>query len=164
MERTSAVRRLLAVLLGAACVVAPSALADTAPGGASGTVPATLTVTLGSPPALGPFVAGVANDYYASTTATVTSSAGNAALIIQDTSPYYTNHLVNGAYALPQELQVRNNFGAFQTMPAGLRFWGAPTSSESVPIDFKQPIGANDALRTGSYAKSLTLTLSTTAP
>ncbi len=31
-------------------------------------------------------------------------------------------------------------------------------------IDFKQPIGATDALRTGQYAKTLTLTLSTTTP
>ena len=31
-------------------------------------------------------------------------------------------------------------------------------------IDFKQTIGANDALRTGSYAKTLTFTLSTTNP
>jgi hypothetical protein len=71
---------------------------------------------------------------------------------------------VNGSYALPQELQVRNNTGVFQTMPAGIRFWGAPTSNEVVPIDFKQSIGANDPLRTGTYSKTLTFTLSTTQP
>jgi hypothetical protein len=83
---------------------------------------------------------------------------------VQDTSPFFTNRLVNGSYALPQELQVRNNAGTFQTMPAGLRFWGGPTSSEVVPVDFKQSIGANDALRTGTYGKTLTYTLSTTNP
>ena len=31
-------------------------------------------------------------------------------------------------------------------------------------IEFKQTIGANDALRTGSYSKTLTYTLSTTNP
>ncbi len=31
-------------------------------------------------------------------------------------------------------------------------------------MTFTQEIGANDALRTGSYAKSLTFTLSTTTP
>ena len=31
-------------------------------------------------------------------------------------------------------------------------------------IGFKQPIGANDALRTGAYSKTLTFTLSTTMP
>ena len=31
-------------------------------------------------------------------------------------------------------------------------------------IEFKQPIGASEALRTGSYGKSLTFTLSTMSP
>ena len=31
-------------------------------------------------------------------------------------------------------------------------------------VDFSQSIGANEALRTGSYAKTLTFTLSTTNP
>ena len=31
-------------------------------------------------------------------------------------------------------------------------------------IGFKQSIGANDALRTGTYSKTLTFTLSTTEP
>ncbi len=31
-------------------------------------------------------------------------------------------------------------------------------------IQFKQPIGVNDALRTGSYTKTFTFTLSTTTP
>ena len=31
-------------------------------------------------------------------------------------------------------------------------------------VDFGQSIGANEALRTGSYAKTLTFTLSTTNP
>jgi hypothetical protein len=33
-----------------------------------------------------------------------------------------------------------------------------------VTISFKQHVGASDALRTGSYSKSLTFTLSTTNP
>jgi beta-glucosidase len=129
-----------------------------------GTVPATLSLNISAPASFGPFTPGVGQDYFATTTATVTSTAGDAALIVQDTSPFYTNHLVNGSYALPQELQVKNNSGDYQTMPAGLRFWGGPTSSEAVPVQFKQTIGANDALRTGSYGKTLTFTLSTTNP
>ena len=31
-------------------------------------------------------------------------------------------------------------------------------------IEFKQVIGKNDALRTGTYSKTLTFTLSTTQP
>jgi hypothetical protein len=133
-------------------------------GGVGGNVPATLSVSLGAPPNFGAFVPGVARTYTATSTATVTSSAGNAALIVQDTSSFHTNKLVNGTFALQQELQVKNNTGAFQTMPAGLRFWGAPTASESVPLEFRQSIGANEPLRTGSYSKTLTFTLSTTEP
>ena len=33
-----------------------------------------------------------------------------------------------------------------------------------VTVTFKQAIGASDALRTGTYAKTLTFTLSTTSP
>jgi hypothetical protein len=33
-----------------------------------------------------------------------------------------------------------------------------------VTVVFKQAIGTNDALRTGAYSKTLTLTLSTTNP
>jgi hypothetical protein len=33
-----------------------------------------------------------------------------------------------------------------------------------VTVNFKQSIGANDALRTGTYSKTLTFTLSTTTP
>jgi hypothetical protein len=42
--------------------------------------------------------------------------------------------------------------------------WSAPVTNDHVDIDYKQHIGANDGLRTGSYAKTLTFTLSTTTP
>ena len=71
-----------------------------------------------------------------------------------DPSAIATGHLVNGAFSLPQPLQ---GLGTVKT-------WTAPTSNESVTVTFKQAIGANDALRTGTYAKTLTFTLSTTTP
>ena len=37
-------------------------------------------------------------------------------------------------------------------------------SNDPVPITFKQHIGARDPLRTGSYSRTLTFTLSTTNP
>ena len=37
-------------------------------------------------------------------------------------------------------------------------------SNDPVTVTFKQSIGANDALRTGNYSKTLTFTLSTTTP
>jgi hypothetical protein len=37
-------------------------------------------------------------------------------------------------------------------------------SNDGVSLGFKQSIGANDPLRTGTYSKTLTFTLSTTNP
>ena len=133
-------------------------------GTVGGTVPPTLSLTLGAPASFGAFTPGVARDYSASTTATVTSSAGNAALIVQDPSAFYTNHLVNGSVALARPLQAKIHDGSFGTLPAGIRFWGGPTASEAVPVEFRQSIGASEPLRTGSYSKTLTFTLSTTSP
>jgi X-Pro dipeptidyl-peptidase len=126
-------------------------------GTVSGTVPATLSLTLGAPATFGAFTPGVARDYTATTTATVLSTAGNAALTVAD--PAGDGHLVNGAFSLPQPLQV-----AHMSLPATVKTWSAPTSNEAVPVEFEQAIGANDALRTGTYAKTLTFTLSTTNP
>ena len=39
-----------------------------------------------------------------------------------------------------------------------------PVANDKVTLRFSQAIGANDALRTGSYSKTLTYTLSTTTP
>jgi len=63
-------------------------------------------------------------------------------------------HLTNGAFSLPQSLQVLG-------VP---KLYAGPVSHDVATIGFKQPIGANDALRTGSYSKTLTFTLSTTSP
>ena len=65
-------------------------------GGVAGTVPATLSLTMGAAPTFGTFVPGVAQEYTASTTATVVSSAGNAALTVTDPSTVAPGHLVNG--------------------------------------------------------------------
>ena len=42
--------------------------------------------------------------------------------------------------------------------------WSAPVSHDPVTINYSQHIGANEALRTGSYSTTLTFTLSTTTP
>jgi hypothetical protein len=119
-----------------------------------GTVPATLALTLGAPVNFGPFTPGVAKEYTASSTATVISTAGDATLSVADPSTTAPGRLVNGAFSLPQPLQ---GLGV-------IKAWSAPASNEAVPVTFKQAIGANDALRTGTYAKTLTFTLSTTNP
>jgi hypothetical protein len=128
---------------------APLAPIATAKGTAGGTVPATLTLTLGAPAGFGAFVPGVGADYTATTTAMVTSTAGDAALSYSD-----PGHLTNGAFSLPSALTVQLSKAA----------WTGPVSNDSVTIAFKQHIDANDALRTGTYSRTLTLTLSTTNP
>ncbi|MBE2318005.1 chitobiase/beta-hexosaminidase C-terminal domain-containing protein [Solirubrobacter sp. CPCC 204708] len=117
-------------------------------GSVGGTVPATLSlaITAGSFP---PFVAGVARDYEATSTATVTSTAGNATLAVSE-----PGHLANGAFTLPEPLRVE----------LAKTSWLAPTSSEDVGVTYKQMIKDTDPLRTGTYSRTLTFTLSTTNP
>jgi X-Pro dipeptidyl-peptidase len=139
-----------------------------ADGGATGTVPATLSLTLGSAASFGAFTPGIAKDYAAQTTATVISTAANAALSVADPSSTATGHLVNNTFSLPSALQA-NAGGPFADVggsaaPTLLKSWTAPTSNEAVTIAFQQHVSANDALRTGAYSKTLTFTLSTTAP
>jgi hypothetical protein len=137
------------------------------PGGVGGTVPATLSVALGSVPAFAPFQPGVDNDYTVSTTATVTSTAGDAALSVVDPSADHPGHLVNGTFFLPSALQARAGGGTFADLsgsPLALRTWSGPVSNDAVALDLRQHIGRTDALRTGTYAKTLTFTLSTTNP
>ena len=119
-----------------------------------GTVPATLSLSLGAPASFGAFTPGVAKDYTASTTANVISTAGDATLSVADPSATATGHLVNGAFSLPSAL---GGLGVIKT-------WSAPVSNDPVTIAFTQHIGATDALRTGAYSKTLTFTLSTTNP
>ncbi len=135
----------------------------------AGSVPATLSLTLGAAAAFGPFTPGLAKDYTASTTATVISSAGDATLSVADPATTNTGKLVNGTFALPQTLQARAKTGAFAPVggsaaPTSLLTYSAPVSNDIVPIEFKQSIGTTDALRTGTYSKTLTFTLSTTSP
>ena len=137
------------------------------PGGVGGTVPATLSLALGSGASFGPFQVGVAKDYSATMSATVISTAGDAALAVADPSSNAPGHLVNGAFSLPSALQARVGTGAFGTIsgsPLTLTTWNAPVSNDVKTVEFQQHIGANDALRTGTYAKTLTFTLSTTNP
>jgi hypothetical protein len=135
-------------------------------GSAGGSVPATLALSLGTPGSFGPFTPGVAKDYTTSTTATVISSAGDATLSVVDGSANAPGHLVNGAFSLAQALQagVAGAFAPVSGTPSPLKTWSAPVSNEVVTVGFKQHIGSTDALRTGTYSKTLTFTLSTTSP
>jgi X-Pro dipeptidyl-peptidase len=131
-----------------------AAATGTAFGDAGGSVPATLALTMGAPASFGAFTPGVAKEYSASTTANVISTAGDATLTVTDPSTDHPGYLVNGAFALAQPLQ---GLGVVKT-------YSAPVSNDMATITFKQQINANDALRTGTYSKTLTFTLSTTTP
>jgi hypothetical protein len=143
-------------------------------GDVGGSVGATLSLTLGTPAAFGAFTPGLAKDYAASTTANVVSTAGDALLSVADPSATATGHLVNGAFSLPSALQAKassaaGSGGGFANVggsaaPTALLTYALPASNDAVTVAFSQHVGASDALRTGSYAKTLTFTLSTTTP
>ena len=135
---------------------------------AGATVLPTLSLTLGTPATFGAFTPGIQRDYDASTTATVVSTAGDGTLSVADASSTATGHLVNGTFALPVALQagVGGTFAAVggSAAPTPLKTYTGPASNDAVAVNFRQRINANDALRTGAYSKTLTFTLSTTAP
>jgi hypothetical protein len=143
-------------------------------GGVGGTVPATLSLSLGSAAAFGAFTPGITNTYTAQTTATVISTAGDAALSVADPSGTATGHLVNGTFALPQALKASatspgsTSAGSAavggSAAPTPLLSYTGPVSLDPVTLAFSQTVASTDALRTGSYSKALTFTLSTTAP
>jgi hypothetical protein len=154
----------MGVLLG-------STSTGSAPGG---TVPATLALTLGTPASFGAFTPGIGKSYTAGTTATVISTAGDALLSVADPSANATGRLVNGTFSLAAPVQAnatspRGAGGALAAVggsaaPTSLLTYSGPVSNDQVAIAFSQAVGANEALRTGSYSKTLTFTLSTTTP
>jgi cytochrome c len=161
----------------AAGVVTDKACGVTArnvPSTVSGTVPGTLSLSLGPPVALGAFTPGVARDYSGALTANVISSGGDATLSVTDPSAESTGRLVNGSFAMPQPLQLNatsalGTGGPFAPLstdgtPLTLLSYAGPVSNDAVTVNVRQSVGANDALRTGAYSKTLTFTLSTNSP
>ncbi|MDA0138771.1 LVIVD repeat-containing protein [Solirubrobacter deserti] len=137
----------------------------------TGNVPATLSLSLGAAPGLGAFQPGVTQDYFGGTQATVISTAGSALLTVSDPSSTSTGHLVNGTFTMAQPLQVRaRKSGAAGTeyfsltTPKNVFIWNAPVTNDMIEVEFKQSVKDTDPLRTGTYSKTLTFTLSTTQP
>jgi hypothetical protein len=137
-----------------------------AAGAAGGSVAPTLALALGPPASFGAFTAGVDRTYDATTTATVISTAGDAALTVADPGTNATGRLVNGAFSLAEPLRA-NAVGAFASVsgaPLALHAYTGPVSNDALTIAFRQHIGPTEALRTGAYGKTLTFTLSTASP
>jgi hypothetical protein len=138
----------------------------------TGSVTPTLALTLSPAATLGPFIPGIAREYETSVAATVTSSAGDAALSVSDPNATAPGRLVNGAFALTAPVQAKATntanpstvFAPVSATPLTLLTYSGPASLDQVTIGIKQAIGANEGLRTGTYAKTLTFTLSTTTP
>jgi hypothetical protein len=120
------------------------------PGTVGGSVPATLSLAVDPAPSLGTFIPNADRTYETTTTARVTSTAGDAALSVSPQPAY----LANGTFTLSEPLQVAFSKAA----------WAAPVSGDPVTVTFRQHIGATQGLRTGNYSKTLTFTLSTTNP
>jgi sugar phosphate isomerase/epimerase len=141
-----------------------------------GDVPSLLQLTVptngGS---FGTFVPGVARDYTTALAANVTATTGDAALSVTDPSTNAPGKLVNNAFSLASPLNVRavglndSPLPAFTPLPSDnsallLRSWPAPVTNAALTLGFRQSIGAAEALRAGTYSKTLTFTLSTTTP
>ena len=83
--------------------------------------------------------------------ATVTSTAGDAALSVADPSPTATGRLTNGSFSLTQPLQARARNAANQSTrsprsaaaPTRLTLltYAGPISADQVTIGLKQSIG-----------------------
>lgn len=112
-------------------------------------VPTVLDLTLGPSASFGTFLPGVANDYVASTTAVMTSSAGDAALTVSVPGP-----LANGTQRLRSPLVV-------EPTPST---WTAPVAVGKVAITFRQHVDADEPLHTGTYSQHVTFTLAATTP
>ena len=162
----------LPIVGGNAAMADAGAFTDpTAPVG--GTVPPTLSLTLGTPASFGAFIPGVGQTYTASTTATVTSTAGEATSAsptrAAEHGPPGQRHVRPAAAAAgpgPQRRQHRHRLQQRRLVglaaePAVLH---GPVSNGAVTLGFSQRINNTDALRTGAYSKTLTFTLSTTQP
>ena len=119
----------------------------------------------------GAFTPGLGKDYFATTTATVISTAGDATLT--------RRRSVHDRYRPPGQRRVLAAAGAAGAgsrrdrrptrrrrlaAPTTLKTWAGPVSNDPVPISFKQTIGVDRRAAHGHVRKTLTFTLSTTNP
>jgi hypothetical protein len=138
------------------------------------TVPDVLSLELGPAPPFPAVVPGRTREYEITLSGTATSTANTARLTVHDPSDLAPGHLVNGTYPLPAALRARATSldaaggeladvgGA--TAPTTLLTYAEPSGSDPFTVTLRQPIGARDKLRVGTYAKTLTFTLGAASP
>jgi hypothetical protein len=141
-----------------------------------GSVDTILELAVGNGPVnFGAFQPGVAREYLATVAPRITSTAGNTALTVHDPATTGVGRLVNGTSTLQQPVQIYSTGGNGSTAGAGgavggasaptaVATWAGPIANGAVNLQFRQLISATENLRSGSYNKTLTFTLSTTAP
>ena len=151
-------------------------------GAPTGSVDTALALTFPTTsPSFGAFTPGVAREYLTSGAFRVTSTAGNASVTVHDPATTGTGRLVNDAATLTNALQAYASFSTTAnppipavagpggnvgsvTAPTSLISYTAPVTSSLTTLTFRQNITATETLRSGTYGKTLTFTLSTTAP
>lgn len=173
--------RRAALVVGAAALVgAPAAFADpvTAPVTVSGSVPLELDLSAGATTSFGTFAPAVARDYATTVAATATSTASGATLTIADASGLgVPGHLLNtsgGAFSLLSALKASgastaagatgSPLTAITAASQTLVTYAQPVAADSVTIGLQQHIDASEPLRSGTYGKTLTITLSSSTP
>jgi len=147
------------------------------PVGLHGEVPFTQTLTSYCTEVnLGHFIPAEAKTYTNTCNVTATDTDAASRLTAEDASATDTGHLVQGNYDLPDLLEVqaaaeeRGITTGVQTLatslghPQTLLNFAEPFADNLLTVKFTQKIGKKDPLHTGVYAKTITLTLSTTTP
>jgi cytochrome c len=142
------------------------------PADVTGTVPATLSLTVGGPATFGAFTPGLPRDYVTTLSANVVSTGADAALAVSDPATATAGRMVNGSHTMAQPLQLNATSAAgtggplapLGADPLPLLSYGGPVSNDQVTVNLKQAVASTDPLRTGTYSKTLVFTLSTTSP
>ncbi len=146
-----------------------------------GKVPFTQTLaTTCSPVVLGSFIPGKTQEYSNTCGLKATSTAAESKLVAEDASATDKGHLVQvythggfkETYELPAPLEANatstqggiGNVLTSLVTPVTLLTYDKPFSEDAMTVKFNQKIGLHDHLHTGTYAKTITLTLSTTTP
>ena len=152
-----------------ACAPNEPANADVIAGTVSGTVPATLSLSLGTPASFGAVHAGRQRDLPGEHDRERDLDRGRRdderrRPELERDGPARERVVLAGAGAAGAREQRRVRGGRRIVESDGDPHLHGPISNDLVTIGFRQMIGANEPLRTGAYAKTLTFTLSTTNP
>ena len=124
---------------------------------------------------LGNLLPGVAATYQKTCLLNATSTAAASALTAEDPSAEHTGHLVQGSYFLTEPLNVEATTTETEGSPSSagkkaltskstLMSFANPFSKDGMTATFYQAIASKEGLHTGTYAKTIVLTLSTTTP